>query len=660
MVSAGHVGGLSNPRLRGDLMRLTPSGPTLARGRSRTPKRTLGGAAATVALVLGAFAYGSGVAPVDAQVVPDDGFVDLFNGVDLEGWYTWTASQGKNNDTEGVFDVVDGEIRLLDIPVTGEDEAFGYFATNDEYADYHLRFEYQWGEKKFAPRENLLRDSGLLYSMQGPDRIWPTSVESQVQEGDTGDYFFLAGPAGDSEVAPGTNRYQAGGEPRVQNSGSITASEVADNLDGWNTSEVIVRGNSSVHIVNGVVVNRSFNHTLDGDPLTSGKIAFQVEGAEISYRNIEIKDLSDETGAPRVLAYSGTAGFRHASIPTALDALDDLAAQGGFDIDRSEDPTVFSDANLANYDAVVFVSTTGDFLNDEQERAFEQYIRGGGAYVGIHAATDAEYDWDWYGELAGASFARHPATQEATIDVEDPNHPSTEHLGDTWVRTDEWYDFSTNPRDDVNVLLTLDESTYTGGGMGDDHPIAWFHEFDGGRSWYTAGGHTSAAFGEPDFRQHLLGGITWAIDADDNPVDPIDPIDPPNDGSLDPTAWTFTTSSAQASAPNAVDGDITTRWSTGTKQAPGQFFQIDLGTTQTFDRIELATDESQPFDGPRGYEVYASNDPTDFGEPIATGTGDALTVIELDTTTAQHIRITQTGNDAFRWWSIYELDVSAS
>jgi uncharacterized protein len=607
-------------------------------------------------LALAALAVGGAIpfvgSPVSAAVDPDAGFISLFNGENLDGWYTYTPTQGKNNDTEGVFKVDNGELDILDVPVTDQDRDFGYIATNDEYSNYHLRFEYQWGDSKFAPRENDKRDSGLLYHVTGADKVWPTSVESQVQEGDTGDYFLLGGPKFDTEVAPGSSTYEAGGELRQNVGGRTVKATTQDTLTGWNTVEVIVRGGSSTHIVNGVVVNRSFNQTLNGEPLTSGRIALQAEGAEITYRNIEIKELPDDASVPRVLAFSKTAGFRHASIGAALDTIDELGAANGFTVDRSEDAADFTDANLANYDAVVFVSTTGDFLNDEQQAAFEQYIRGGGGYAGIHAAADAEYDWTWYGELSGASFDRHPAVQEATINVEDNTHPSTAHLGDTWVRTDEWYDFRTNPRADVNVLLTLDETTYSGGGMGADHPIAWYHDFDGGRAWYTAGGHTDASFAEPDFRQHLLGGIEYAIGTKTEP--------PPATGTrIDPAGWAFATSSRGFESANAVDGDITTRWSSGSKQAPGMYFQVDFGRPETFDRVVLSLDESQPFDFARGYEVYASNDPAALGEPIASGVGNTITDIELPATTAQYVRIAQTGSDVFRYWSIYELDVFA-
>ncbi len=216
-------------------------------------------------------------------------------------------------------------------------------------------------------------------------------------------------------------------------------------------------------------------------------------------------------GSPRhhVLVFSKTAGFRHASIPTGVEAIETLGGQNGFKVEATEDSSAFTDANLARFSTVVFMSTTGDVLNDDQQAAFERYIRSGGGFLGIHSAADTEYDWPWYGRLVGAYFKGHPAIQVATVVVADRVHPSTKHLPRRWQRRDEWYQYRTSPRGKVHILATLDESTYKGGGMGDDHPIAWCHEFDGGRAFYTGGGHTNESFVEPAFLQHLLGGILW-------------------------------------------------------------------------------------------------------------------------------------------------------
>ena len=179
----------------------------------------------------------------------------------------------------------------------------------------------------------------------------------------------------------------------------------------------------------------------------------------------------------------------------------------------TEDPAAFTADRLRGYRAVVFLSTTGDVLDRPQEEAFEAYIRAGGGFAGVHAATDTEYGWEWFGRLVGGRFATHPPVQPAVVRVEDRTHRSTRMLPAEWRRTDEWYSFRENPRaGGVHVLATLDETTFDPGkaAMGADHPICWCRPFEGGRSWYTAGGHTKESFAEPLFRQHLAEGIAWA------------------------------------------------------------------------------------------------------------------------------------------------------
>lgn len=215
----------------------------------------------------------------------------------------------------------------------------------------------------------------------------------------------------------------------------------------------------------------------------------------------------------RILVFSKTAGFRHDSIPDGIAALRELGAEGGFTVEDTEDAAVFTPDRLAEYDAVVFLSTTGDVLDEEQQAAFEGYIQQGGGYAGVHAAADTEYDWPWYGGLVGAWFDSHPLIQPATVEVEDRAHPATAHLGVTWDRTDEWYNYRANPRENVRVLAALDEESYHGGTMDGDHPIVWCQEYEGGRAFYTGGGHTKESYAEDAFRAHLLGGIRWAAGA---------------------------------------------------------------------------------------------------------------------------------------------------
>lgn len=219
---------------------------------------------------------------------------------------------------------------------------------------------------------------------------------------------------------------------------------------------------------------------------------------------------NDKRSAYRILVFTKTAGYRHASIPNGTATLQALGAENNFAVDATEDAGVFSDEGLAPYQAVVFLSTSDDVLNEVQQAAFERYIRAGGGFAGIHAASDTEYDWPWYGGLVGAYFDNHPEIQTATITVVDQTHPSTVPLPMRWERTDEWYNFRTNPRGEVQVLATLDETTYAGGTMGDDHPIAWYHTYDGGRAWYTALGHTAESYADSLFQAHLLGGIAYA------------------------------------------------------------------------------------------------------------------------------------------------------
>jgi len=212
-----------------------------------------------------------------------------------------------------------------------------------------------------------------------------------------------------------------------------------------------------------------------------------------------------------VLVFCETKGFHHNSISVGTIAILELGKQNNFRVDTTSISDVFTDDNLKKYDVVVFLNTTGDALNDDEQNAFKRFIESGKGYVGIHAATDTEYDWEWYGGLiGGAYFKRHPQGQfDAEIVVEDKTHPSTKMLPDRWKWKDEWYDFRVNPRDKVKVLASVDEKTYQGGEMG-DHPIIWYQMYDGGRAFYTGLGHMDENYKDPLFLQHLLGGIRWA------------------------------------------------------------------------------------------------------------------------------------------------------
>ncbi len=211
------------------------------------------------------------------------------------------------------------------------------------------------------------------------------------------------------------------------------------------------------------------------------------------------------------LVFSKTLMFRHASITNGIAAIKQLGAENGFHVDATEDAGYFTPSNLAKYQVVIFLSTSGDILNEEQQAAFKSFIERGGGLAAVHAAVAGdvatEGGWPWYGEALCAQFTNHSAIVQATVNVEDRKHLSTAALPEHWVRTDEWYNFISSPRGCARVLASLDETTYQGGTMAKDHPVAWCKQVGKGRIWYTALGHTEASFTEPLFLKHLLGGI---------------------------------------------------------------------------------------------------------------------------------------------------------
>lgn len=214
----------------------------------------------------------------------------------------------------------------------------------------------------------------------------------------------------------------------------------------------------------------------------------------------------------RVLIFTKATGYRHESTPEAAAALRELIERDGLQAEVDEDARSFTRESLARFDAVIWLSTSGNVLDSDQRAAFRSFVTGGGHYVGIHAASATESDWPWYTELVGARFTGHPELQPARLLVEDREHPATAHLGAEWYREDEWYEFDRNPRARVRVLISADESSYRGGGMG-DHPLVWCQQLGTSRSFYSALGHSAAHFREPMFQKHLLGGIRWVIGA---------------------------------------------------------------------------------------------------------------------------------------------------
>jgi len=213
---------------------------------------------------------------------------------------------------------------------------------------------------------------------------------------------------------------------------------------------------------------------------------------------------------PRILVFTKTAGFHHASIPVGTAAIMKLGRENNFLVDTTSDAAKITEDNLSKYAAVVFLNATGPLLNNYQQADLERYMQAGGNFVGVHAAADAMYDWYWYGRLVGAYFESHPQIQQAKFRVLDKNHLSTKSLPDEWIRTDELYNYK-NIQSDLHVLINIDEGSYKGGTNGANHPMAWYHNFENGRSFYTEMGHTDESYSDPQYLKHLLGGIQYAI-----------------------------------------------------------------------------------------------------------------------------------------------------
>jgi hypothetical protein len=237
----------------------------------------------------------------------EEGWVRLFNGRDLTGWYTFLQVHGKNHDPDRVITIEDGSIRLYRNAVAGTKVVMGYIATEKEYGDYHLRFQYRWGTKKFEPRAALKRDAGLYYHIIGEDAVWPRALQFQVQESDVGDLLALYGFQLDTWIDPRTRAEspptfldpEHGGVPHVLGGRGIGYQKRlpgAFEVEGWNTAEVIARGDTSVHLLNGRVVNRGRNiRFVAGDgstrPITRGRIALEIEAAEIDFREVFLRSL---------------------------------------------------------------------------------------------------------------------------------------------------------------------------------------------------------------------------------------------------------------------------------------------------------------------------------------------------------------------------------
>jgi len=364
--------------------------------------------------------------------------------------------------------------------------------------------------------------------MVGPDQVWPMCVEFQIDEHTTGDVFLLPNnppnPSADSMVVAGTDgtpaqqgrgiyTYQEGGPWVTDRGQQLKRSQQFDTMDGWNTVELFTTENSGVHVTNGHVNNYLRNIQLpnNGGPLSQGKILLQEENNELFYRKVLFKpSFADRFGGPAYKVLVVGAGFDEAA-----KAVQTLGTENNFTAEVGSHASFTAD-KLKQYKAVVVLSGGIGNLSAAEQKALEDYIHAGGGLVAVGAAAEAKPGWDWYAKLVGAVVDDSPSAT-ATLKLEDAYHASTSSLPLTWSHADQWPNFKANPRANVHVIATVDESTYTGGKMGTDHPVAWSQHFDGGREFYTALGGTKEDYSDPLFLIHLLGGICYAANTDGSP-----------------------------------------------------------------------------------------------------------------------------------------------
>lgn len=211
-----------------------------------------------------------------------------------------------------------------------------------------------------------------------------------------------------------------------------------------------------------------------------------------------------------ILVFTKANGFKHAAIQKGAETVKEMEKIYPFKVTVSDDSLMFSEQSLKQFDVALFMNTTGNILGNEEKLAFQNFIRNGGGFVGVHAASDTEHDWDWFDQLVGTHFSDHPRIQKAKLNVLKNDTPSTKHLPKVWEMTDEWYNWKHDLDPSIEVLITIDETTYEGGKHGDNHPISWRHEFEGGKVWFTALGHVLENFDDENFIKHLAGGIKWA------------------------------------------------------------------------------------------------------------------------------------------------------
>ena len=421
------------------------------------------------------------------------GFELLFDGQSLNRWRGF-----RSDSLPAGWRAIDGAIALE--PTAGG----GDLVSREQYSDFELTLEWKISEGG---------NSGIFYRVsEDHEYAWETGAEMQVlddeRHSDGRDPITSAGSTF-GLYAPVAGAVRPAGE--------------------WNRVRILVDGDRVTYWLNDVqvvtyrlwsddwearVAGSKFATMPDFARARTGHIVLQDHGNPVWYRNIKIRRLPERSDASaaglRVLVFHETTGHDHDTRSAGVQALEALAVEDAFEVSATDDSRVFTSAALSDYDVVVFLNTTGDVLTEDEQAAFEAYVRDGGGFVGVHSAADTEYDWAWYGGLLGAWFAGHANVQPARMYVTETAHPSTRHLPATWVWTDEWYDFRDGPGAGVTVLIELDESSVRGGAMGDPHPIAWYHEYGGGRAFYTGLGHRASAFSDPLYMSHLLGGIVWA------------------------------------------------------------------------------------------------------------------------------------------------------
>lgn len=231
----------------------------------------------------------------------------------------------------------------------------------------------------------------------------------------------------------------------------------------------------------------------------------------VSFLLLAVSAQAQSLKGKRILVFSKTAGFRHASIAQGKQLFLQIASSEKCKVDTTEDAGIFTAEKLQPYDVVAFLSTTGDVLNAAQQAVFQEYIRSGKSFLGIHGASDTEYDWPWYNQLVGGYFKDHPKPQTASYINLDSTHPATKFWPSVFSRFEEIYNIKALQKDKLKFLLAVDETSYEGGNMDGFHPAAWCHAFEGGRAFYTALGHHPETYSDPDFRKHILGALQWLL-----------------------------------------------------------------------------------------------------------------------------------------------------